>query len=195
MGAGFYTAERGWPQRGEVAWLVEALGDGLAGEVGGGPGGLEVEAAGDAVDVEDFAGEVEAGDEAACHGFEVDVAEVDAATGDELVFVHAFAVDGEGAGTEFLGEAAGEGAREVGPAEFGEVGVERGEGGFDEGFPEAGGDVELGVVEEAFAGGGGAELVEALEDLGFGGAAGPVDEDVEAVVELLEVAGTPGGDF
>ena len=49
------------------------LGDGGAGEVAGGPGGLEVEAAGDAVDVEDFAREVESGLGLAFHCFEIEV--------------------------------------------------------------------------------------------------------------------------
>ena len=64
---------------------------------------MEVEAAGDAVDVEDFAGEVEAGVGFAIHGFEVEILEVDAAAGDEFVFVGGLARDREGAGGE-LGE-------------------------------------------------------------------------------------------
>ncbi|MFM1942481.1 MAG: hypothetical protein RI897_1463 [Verrucomicrobiota bacterium] len=63
----------------------------VGGEVGGGPGGLEVEATGDAVDIESFAGEVEVIEEFAFHGFEVDFIEGDAAAGDEFVFIGAFA--------------------------------------------------------------------------------------------------------
>ena len=48
---------------------------GQAGEASGGPGGLEVESAGDAVDVEDFTGEEEAGDLFALHRLELDVIE------------------------------------------------------------------------------------------------------------------------
>ena len=61
---------------------------------------MEVEAAGDAVDVEEFAGEVEAGNEFALHGFEIDFAETNAAAGDEFVFVEALAGDGEFGGGE-----------------------------------------------------------------------------------------------
>ena len=61
----------------------------------GGPSGLEVEAAGDAVDVDAFAGEVEAGNDAAFHGLEVDAPAVDAAAGDELVFVGCLAISFE----------------------------------------------------------------------------------------------------
>ena len=64
-----------------------------SGEVAGGPGGLEVEAAGDAVDVEDFACEIEVGVGLAFHRFEIEVFQVHSATGDELVFVGALAGD------------------------------------------------------------------------------------------------------
>jgi hypothetical protein len=70
-------------------------GTGCACVVGGCPGILEVEAACDAVDVNDLAGEVEAGADFALHGFHVDVAQLNAAAGDELFFVCAFAVDGK----------------------------------------------------------------------------------------------------
>jgi hypothetical protein len=36
-----------------------------------GPGGLEIEAAGDSINIEQFAGKVQAGTDAALHGFEV----------------------------------------------------------------------------------------------------------------------------
>ena len=65
---------------------------------------MEVEAAGDAVDVERFAGEEEARDEAALHGFEIHFGERDAAAGDEFLFVHAFAGDRKfGAGQKHSG--------------------------------------------------------------------------------------------
>ena len=77
-----------------------------------GPGGLEIEAAGDAVDIEAFAGEVEAGDEAAFHAAEVDLLEADAAAGDEFLLVGGFSLNFEPAFGEladkciflFLGE-------------------------------------------------------------------------------------------
>lgn len=65
---------------------------------------MEVEAAGDAVDVKDFACEVEAGAEFAFHGFEIDFFEIDAAAGDEFFFVGRFALDGVGVCVESLGE-------------------------------------------------------------------------------------------
>ena len=48
---------------------------------------MEIKATGNAVDVEAFAGEVEARHFAALHGAEVDFLEAHAATGNELVFV------------------------------------------------------------------------------------------------------------
>ena len=79
---------------------LRRVGNGVAGDPAGGPGGLEVEPAGDAVDVEEFAGEVEAGDEFAFHGFEIHFAEANAAAGDEFVFVEALAVHGQFGGGE-----------------------------------------------------------------------------------------------
>jgi hypothetical protein len=56
------------------------------------PGGLEVEAAGDAVDIEAFAPEVESGDLATLHGSEVDFFQAHAAAGHEFVFVGSIAL-------------------------------------------------------------------------------------------------------
>ena len=50
------------------------------------PGGLEVETAGDAVDVEDFASEIEMWHMTAFEGGEVDGLQRHAATGDKLIF-------------------------------------------------------------------------------------------------------------
>jgi len=63
------------------------------GDAASGPGGLEIETAGDAIDVEAFAGEVEAGDELALHGAEVDFLQAHSATGDEFVFVRGLALN------------------------------------------------------------------------------------------------------
>ena len=63
----------------------ESVLDGLGYSIGSGPGGLEVEATGDAVDVENFAGEEETGHMAALEGGGIDSREGDAATGDKLV--------------------------------------------------------------------------------------------------------------
>ena len=81
----------------------------------GGPGGLEVEAAGDAIDIEDLAGEVEAGDGLALHRFELDVIERDATAGYEFVFIKAFTGDLKFGAHQFLDEAVGLGAGEIGP--------------------------------------------------------------------------------
>ena len=62
-------------------------------DAAGGPGGLEVEAAGDAVEVEAFACEVETGDMFALHAAKIDFFEVDAATGDEFIFIGGLALN------------------------------------------------------------------------------------------------------
>ena len=46
-------------------------GDGVSVEVAGGPGVLEIEAAGDAIDIEDFTGEIQSLAEFRLHGFEI----------------------------------------------------------------------------------------------------------------------------
>ena len=59
---------------------------------------MKIEAAGKAIDVDDFACEVEAGDEAALHGAEIDLLEGNTSAGDEFVFVDAFTADPDMAG-------------------------------------------------------------------------------------------------
>lgn len=58
-----------------------------------GPGGLEIEATGDGIYIQNFTSEVEAGTELAFQGVGVDVLERDAAAGDELFLVGASARD------------------------------------------------------------------------------------------------------
>ena len=82
------------------------------------PGGLEVEAAGDGVDVEDLAGEEEAGDALAFEAAEVHFVEGHAAGGDELLFEGAFAVDGQAAFAELRNEGIQLGLAEVSPVLF-----------------------------------------------------------------------------
>ena len=168
---------------------ADGSGDGGPGEVAGGPGGLEVEAAGDAVDVQDFAGEVEAGDLFALHRFELEVIERDSAAGHEFIFVEALAIDDESGFDEFADE-----CRTLILGEGGPGGVVGDFGGFTHAVPEAFRDA---FDEAAFH-----DLPDAIlftmsiEDEGdaFGGfAAGPVDLDLEAVIAIGEVAGTPGG--
>jgi len=70
----------------------------------GGPGGLEVEAAGEAVDVQHFAGEIKSGTDAAFHRREIHLAQVHAAAGDEFLLVHALAGHGEFRRRDLRGE-------------------------------------------------------------------------------------------
>ncbi len=117
------------------------------GEAGGGPGGLEVEAAGDAVDIEDFTGEVEVLMDFALHGFEVDFIEGDSAAGDEFVFIRAFAGGFEAGVFQGLEEGMEAGFGEFGPA--GGVGYL---GLLQELGPEALGDGLDGEVSDGFGG-------------------------------------------
>lgn len=154
-------------------------GHGLAGDIAGGPGGLEIEPAREPVDVEQFAGGVEAWDEAAFHGAEVDLGEADTAAGDEFILVEAFAEDGEGGAVELLGEGVGLGAGEVGPAlvrwEFGRAHEE---------FPESAGQGGERRVGDVAGGVGGAQGFEGGGD-GFEGLVWqPTDEEGESVIEL-----------
>ena len=71
-------------------------------EISRGPGILEIEAAGDAVDVEDFAREMQPSAFPTFHGLEVDLGQLYAAAGDELVLEHALAVDLEFRGGEII---------------------------------------------------------------------------------------------
>lgn len=64
-----------------------------SGDSSGRPRGLEIEAARDAIDVEAFAGKVEARDELAFHGFKIDFFEPDPAAGDEIVFSKSGPID------------------------------------------------------------------------------------------------------
>ncbi len=154
----------------------------------GGPGVLEIEAAGDAVDVEEFADEVEVFVEAGGEGFWVDLFEGDAAAGDEFVFVGGFAGDVVAAVVDFGGEGVGGGFGELGVlGVFGDFGV------GEEAGPEALGESgEGGVLSDLALGSFGASRAD-----GFGGigAGEPVDAEVEAVAEVVEVAGAPGGEL
>ena len=55
-----------------------------------GPSGLEVEASGDAINVKDFTGKVEAGHDAALHRLEVHFTHVNASAGYEFFFERTF---------------------------------------------------------------------------------------------------------
>jgi acetamidase/formamidase len=62
-------------------------------EASAGPCGLEIETAGDAIDIEALARKVQAGDDAAFHPAEIDFPKPHPATGDEFVLVRGFAFD------------------------------------------------------------------------------------------------------
>ena len=57
------------------------------------PSGLEVEPAGDTINIKRFAGEVEAFNDAALHRFEIDLRKGNSSTSDEFLFVHTFATN------------------------------------------------------------------------------------------------------
>ena len=67
--------------------------NGAGGGVGGGPGGLEVETAGDGVYVKDFTGKVKAGEAAGFEGVWVDFFKAYATAGDEFFFKTGAAVN------------------------------------------------------------------------------------------------------
>lgn len=87
----------------------------MPGQPAGGPGGLEVEAAGQGVDVEDFPGEEQAGLQAALHGLEVDFFQADSAAGHKFFFEYPFALNGICPAGEFVGQAVQNRVGEVAP--------------------------------------------------------------------------------
>lgn len=88
------------------------------GDVGGGPGGLEIESASDAVDVDALADEVEPGDDATFHAPEVDGTSLNAPGGDELVFVGGLAGGLEAGGLQGICQICRGGFGEVAPRHF-----------------------------------------------------------------------------
>ena len=91
----------------------------MAGSPACGPGSLKIESSSDAVDVEGFAGEVETGDDAASHGFEVHFGQGNASTGDEFLLVGAFPSNGKLGACEEGGEFEGLGAGQACPSRIG----------------------------------------------------------------------------
>ena len=87
----------------QLVMEIYLLGSALAGYETGGPGVLEVEASGNTVNIEDFAGEEKAGGDFALHGFAVDLLEFDAAGGDKLFFVGGLALHEIEIPVEFFG--------------------------------------------------------------------------------------------
>src|SRR5690606_29627931 len=76
--------------------------DRFSGDAARGPGGLKIEPAGDAIDVQNFTGKVHTFRDSALHRLQLNVAQVDTAAGDELVLVHAFALDAKSARADLL---------------------------------------------------------------------------------------------
>src|SRR5205807_7879536 len=70
----------------------------------GGPGGLEIEPAGEAVNVEQFTGEIEARANPAFHGLEIHLAQTHAAARDEFFLVQALAGDLELGANQLLNQ-------------------------------------------------------------------------------------------
>ena len=153
-----------------------------------GPCRLEIEAAGDAVDVQAFAREVEAGDKAAFHGAEVDLLQADAAAGDELLLVGGFPLHGESSIGEFADQGVFLFLWELRPLDFlGNAGC------LNKPLPQSARDFPWdAVLDKCFprlgaeGGEGGAEIFRA-------GVAEPVDGNSEPVVLCLEVARLPCG--
>src|SRR5256885_14168763 len=84
----------------------------------GRPGCLEIKAAGNSVDVEQLSGEIKSGRDPAFHGFEIDLAQIDAAAGDKFFLVERLAVHREFGLNEKMRERICVRSRERGPARF-----------------------------------------------------------------------------
>lgn len=156
----------------------------------GGPSGLEVETASDAVDIEDFACEMEAWAEFAFHGFEVNFFEIYTAGGDEFIFVGAFAFDGEcGLGEledKFFEMLIG------GTAPMGVLGDADKTG---ERFPVTFRDIKEGVLLDESAAEGFFSRLEFLFDGADGDVRDEIDLDFEFVIFFVKDAGAPRGEF
>ena len=82
------------------------------------PGRLKIEAARDAVDVEEFSGKVEIRCHPAFHSFEIDLTQSHASASDELVLVERFSVDLHLRRAQLLNQVVHPGARQRSPDRF-----------------------------------------------------------------------------
>src|SRR5438105_7285417 len=73
----------------------------VSGNPPGGPGGLEIETAGDAVDVEELARKIKIRCDPALHGFEIDLAQSHAAASNKFILVQRFPINFELARAQF----------------------------------------------------------------------------------------------
>ena len=78
-----------WCDTGVVQDTEPVLGGSTSDEPRG-PSGLEIKSACDAIYIEDFASEMQAGHDSALHGAEIDLTEGDAPAGDKLFFEGGF---------------------------------------------------------------------------------------------------------
>jgi hypothetical protein len=120
---------------------------GPAGNPAGGPGRLKVEAAGDAVDVEQFAGEVQSGTYPALHRSEIHIAQFHAAAGDEFVLVQALSGDFEVGANELQDQGVLRGPRKGCPSR-----LVRNSGGDDQLRPQPRGQWRDGRIDDQSAG-------------------------------------------
>src|SRR5439155_17531273 len=84
----------------------------------GGPSGLEVEAARDAVNVEQLARKIEIWRDSASHGFEIDLAQSHATASDKFFFVQRLAIDFEFRHAQLPNQFIPSSARQRGPSRF-----------------------------------------------------------------------------
>ena len=128
--------------------------------------------------------------EPAFHRLEVDLGQLHAAAGDELILEGALAVDREAPIDELGDERLQRGVGDMRPRSRG-----RDAGGGDEFLPESLGEWHRAEGADLLAGFGLAEVRELGEDgLAFG-AGHPVDRDLATVAAVSELAGAPGGEL
>src|SRR6185312_3383493 len=78
----------------------------LSGQKARGPGGLEIEPTGDAVDIQDFSRKKQAGTKSALQSSEINFAQPHATAGDKLVFVGALSAHRKNTRGELLDQSA-----------------------------------------------------------------------------------------
>src|SRR3954464_12679528 len=81
----------------------------------GGPGGLKIKAAGNAINIEQFACEIEMRHDSAFHGLEIDFAQPNAAASNEFISVQRFAVHCQFGRVELANQLVAPGAWKPGP--------------------------------------------------------------------------------